>query len=242
MLGERQKEHRMSLDGPQLAEVGRLVGDPARANILAALLDQRALTASELASTAHVMPQTASSHLAKLAGANLIRVEKQGRHRYYRLASVEVAQMLESVMNVAALAPPRFRPASRIDDDMRAARSCYDHLAGRLGVALADALATHRLIVFEPEGAEVTAAGLRQFDALGLKVQPADDSRRAFCRPCLDWSERRFHLAGRVGAAILHHCLDQAWLERRRGSRALKVTERGRNALIRTFHLDPAVF
>jgi DNA-binding transcriptional ArsR family regulator len=232
----------MSLVGSKVAEVARLVGDPARANILAALLDQRALTASELAFSAHVMPQTASSHLAKLTLANLIRVEKQGRHRYYRLASAEVAQMLESVMNVATLTPPRFRPPSKLDDDMRAARSCYDHLAGRLGVALADALASQRLIVFESEGAEVTSAGLRHFKALGIPLQPPQGSRRAFCRPCLDWSERRYHVAGSVGAAILRHCLDQGWLERRRGSRALKVTERGRTALAKTFHLEAAAF
>src|SRR5579871_5246728 len=147
----------MSLAGSKVAEVARLLGDPARANILAALLDQRALTASELAFRAHVTPQTASSHLAKLALANLIRVAKQGRHRYYRLASGEVAQMLEGVMNVASLTPPRYRPPSKLDDDVRAARSCYDHLAGRLGVAIADGLTLHRLVVVDPDGAEVTS-------------------------------------------------------------------------------------
>jgi DNA-binding transcriptional ArsR family regulator len=236
------KEVSMSLVGSQIAEVARLVGEPARANILSALMDQRALTASELAFAAHVTPQTASSHLAKLAFANLVRVERQGRHRYYRLASEEVAQMLEGVMNIGALAPPRFRPRSKLDEDLRAARSCYDHLAGRLGVALADALAADKLIIFEAEACEVTAAGLRHLEDVGIVIEISEPSRRAFCRTCLDWSERRFHLAGRVGAAILQHCLDRRWLERQRSGRALKVTERGRSALIRDFHLDPAVF
>jgi DNA-binding transcriptional ArsR family regulator len=232
----------MSLVGSQIAQVARLVGEPARANILSALLDRRALTASELAAAAHVTPQTASSHLSKLAFANLVRVERSGRHRYYRLASAEIAQMLESVMNVGTLAPPRLRPRSKLDDDMRAARSCYDHLAGRLGVALADALAADKLVIFEPEGCEVTAAGLSRLEAIGIKLDVPDPGRRALCRPCLDWSERRFHLAGRVGAAILGHCLDRHWFERQRSSRALKITERGRSALVRDFHLDPAVF
>src|SRR5690554_414823 len=129
-------------DGVQLAEVAALVGDPARAHILAALLDGRALTAGELAFAAGVSPQTASGHLAKLAEGRLVEAARQGRHRYYRLAGAAVAQMLENIMTVAAEGPPRYRPASKVDAAMRTARTCYDHLTDRLGVGLADALTT----------------------------------------------------------------------------------------------------
>jgi DNA-binding transcriptional ArsR family regulator len=128
------------MSDPRLAEVAALVGDPARANILSALMDGRALTAGELSSAARVSPQTTSGHLAKLAEAKLLACEKQGRHRYYRLASPLVGRMLEGIMAVAADGPPRYRPASKLDDAMRMARSCYDHLAGRLGVELCEEL------------------------------------------------------------------------------------------------------
>src|SRR5215469_2788770 len=139
----------------RLAEVAALVGDPARANILSALMDGRALTAGELACVARVSPQTTSGHLAKLAAAKLLALEKQGRHRYYRLASPLVGHMLEGIMAVAADGPPRYRPTSKLDDAMRTARSCYDHLAGRLGVGLADALCGQGHVLLADEGGEV---------------------------------------------------------------------------------------
>src|SRR5215470_12346676 len=138
-----------------MAAIAALVGDPARANILTALLDGRALTASELAYAAHVTPQTASGHLGKLAAASLISAAQQGRHRYFRLAGTHIAQMLESISAVAAIAPPRLRPI-RIDETMRKARMCYDHIAGELGVALADALQQHRHIELADDGGVVT--------------------------------------------------------------------------------------
>src|SRR3954447_406628 len=141
-----------------MAAIAALVGDPARANILCALLDGRALTASELAYAAHITPQTASGHLGKLATANLIVPAQQGRHRYFRLAGSHIAAMMESISMVAAIAPPRLRPI-RIDETMRNARMCYDHLAGRLGVVLADALSEQRHIEFSDDGALVTPSG-----------------------------------------------------------------------------------
>jgi DNA-binding transcriptional ArsR family regulator len=221
--------------GLHIAEVANLVGDPARANILAALLDQRALTASELAYAAGVSPQTTSSHLGKLAEAHLLEVEKQGRHRYYRLASPLVAQMLESVMAVSAHGPRRDRPLARCDEGLRTARTCYDHLAGRLGVGLADALTQRGFVSLDHDGGEVTIAGLTFFSELGLDLTASAKSRRVFCRPCLDWTERRYHLAGHVGACLLRFCLDRGWIARRRDSRAVTITPSGAAQMRTTF-------
>ncbi len=225
----------MSTPNLALAEVGALLGDPARANILAALIDGRAFTATELAGIAGVAPQTTSGHLAKLTQANLLALEKQGRHRYYRLASPLVGSMLESVMALALVQLPerRSRP-SRLDDAMRTARSCYDHVAGRLGVALTDALLTREHIVLGDEGGEVTAAGARFFAEFGAQLHPPG-SRRVVCRPCLDWSERRWHLAGAVGAALFGRCLELKWIERRKATRALTITAAGARGFAETF-------
>jgi len=223
--------------GLLIAEVANLVGDPARANILAALLDQRALTASELAYAAGVSPQTTSSHLGKLAQAHLLEVEKQGRHRYYRLASPLVAQMLESVMAVSAHGPRRGRPLARCDEGLRKARTCYDHLAGLLGVGLADALTQRGFIALDRDGGEVTAAGITFFSELGLDLTAPAKSRRVFCRPCLDWTERRPHLGVAVGAALASRCFDLGWVERQRKSRGLVITPKGERGLLEVFGL-----
>ena len=219
-----------------LAEVGALVGDPARANILAALMDGRALTASELAYTAGVAPQTASGHLAKLAGANLLALTKQGRHRYYRLASPLVGHMLEGILAVAALQlPPRCRRDTRIDEEMRTARTCYDHIAGRLGVGIADGLVEEGHVVLAEDGGEVTPAGTAFLAALGVDLAVRKGSTRAYCRACLDWSERRPHIAGLLGAALCRRFLDLGWIERRRDSRALTITGPGRRGFAESF-------
>jgi DNA-binding transcriptional ArsR family regulator len=225
-----------------MAEIAALVGDPARAIILDQLTDGRALTATELALSAGITPQTASAHLGKLLAARLVVVFPQGRHRYYRLASSLVANMLEGIMAVAAIeAPARYRPRSPRDEALRLARTCYDHLAGRLGVALADALVTRGHVVLGDDGGEVTSAGFTFFGKLGIDLDQARRAkRRVFCRPCIDWTERRSHLAGTLGAALAQHCLTQRWLERKRDSRAVIVTPRGREALRETFDLDCA--
>ncbi|MBX6366722.1 MAG: winged helix-turn-helix transcriptional regulator [Rhodospirillales bacterium] len=224
-------------DGVQLAEVAALVGDPARAHILAALLDGRALTAGELAYAASVSPQTASGHLAKLAEGRLVEVARQGRHRYYRLAGAAVAQMLESIMAVAADSPPRYRPASKVDAAMRTARTCYDHLAGRLGVGLADALTARGHVVLGEDGGEVTEAGAAFLAELGVALAGPKRTRRPLCRACPDWTERRPHLAGRVGAALAARCFDLGWIERRRDSRALTITRAGEQGFAELFDL-----
>jgi DNA-binding transcriptional ArsR family regulator len=217
-----------------IAAVAALVGDPARANILCALLDGRSLAAGELAYAARVSPQTTSGHLAKLAAAQLITSSPQGRHRYFRLAGPHVAAMLESIMAVAAIAPPRGRPV-RIADDMRTARMCYDHVAGRLGVGLADALRARDHVEFSDDGGVLTPSGevfLREF---GIDVESARHSKRIFCRPCIDWSERRPHLAGAVGAALAARLLALGWVARVRDGRTLVITPIGRRNRERTF-------
>lgn len=222
--------------GPFIAEIAALVGDTARANMLAALMDGRALTATELAFAAGVAPQTASGHLAKLTEANLLAVERQGRHRYYRLASPLVARMIETVMAVAAIqSPPRRRPPSRVEGALRAARTCYDHLAGRLGVAIGDALVAHGHVLLDHDGASVSDGGGTFFASLGID---AVAGRRPFCRPCLDWSERRPHLAGQLGASICARAFQQGWITRMRDTRAVLVTEAGAEALSRHFGIN----
>jgi DNA-binding transcriptional ArsR family regulator len=199
-------------------------------------MDGRALTASELAYTAGVAPQTASGHLAKLAGANLLALEKQGRHRYYRLASPLVGRMLEGILAVAAVQlPPRRRLSSRIEEQMRTARTCYDHIAGRLGVGIADALTDEGHVVLAEDGGEVTDSGAAFLGGLGVELAPRRGSQRAFCRACLDWSERRPHIAGTVGAALCQRFLDVGWIERRRDSRALTITGAGRRGFADAF-------
>jgi DNA-binding transcriptional ArsR family regulator len=217
-----------------IAEVGALVGDPGRVAMLQALMDGRALTAAELAQAAGVTPQTASGHLAQLTRAGLVAVARQGRHRYHRLASAQVARLLESLMQVIVSAPPtRITRTGPRDEQMRLARTCYDHIAGRLGVALADALTARGWVEVEDDAALVTADGLEGLAGLGIDLASASRRRNRaapLCRPCLDWSERRTHLAGRLGAALCSHGLDRGWIRKRAGSRALEITQPGRRA------------
>jgi len=222
---------------PQMAEVAALVGDPARANILCALLGGRALTATELAFAAGVSPQTTSGHLSKLYAARLLVLVKQARHRYYRLAGPHVGQMLKSIMNVALTGPPRFQPKSKLDDQLRRARTCYDHIAGRLGVGLADRLAEREFVILGAEAGEVTPAGA-DFLQLGVDLSAARARRRVFCRPCVDWTERQPHSGGAVGAALAQRCFELKWIERVRDGRALTITPAGHRGLMQAFALS----
>jgi DNA-binding transcriptional ArsR family regulator len=221
----------------EIAEVAALVGDPTRANILCALLDGRALTASELAYSAGVSPQTTSGHLAKLTDGKLLDVVKQGRHRYYRLAGPQVGRMLETIMDVAISGPPRYRPRSSREEQLRRARTCYDHLAGQLGVGLAEQLCARGHVVLAAEGGEVTGSGAAFLTELGVDLAQARAGRRFFCRPCLDWTERRPHLGGAVGAALASRCFDLGWVERQRSSRGLVITPAGEEGLLEVFGL-----
>jgi DNA-binding transcriptional ArsR family regulator len=217
----------------RFSEVASLAGDPARAGMLHALMDGRALTASELARVASVTPQTASGHLSRMTAGGLVAVEKQGRHRYYRLATPAVAQMMESIMQVASgLAAARPAPVTGPRDlALRTARTCYDHLAGRLGVALADALAAGGYVELERDAGLVTDAGVLLFSRIGVDVAALSAGRgargRVLCRPCLDWSERRPHIGGSVGAALCALSFEEDWIRRVKGTRAVSVTPKG---------------
>jgi DNA-binding transcriptional ArsR family regulator len=220
-----------------LVEVAALVGDTARATMLAALMGGQSLTATELAYRANVSRSTASGHLSKLVTARLITVTRKRRFSYYRIASPLVATMLESIKVVAAIeVPPRHQPRSAHDDALRFARSCYDHLAGQLGVAITDALVAMGHISLTDEGGEVTASGARFLSAFGADLTPR--TRRIFCQPCLDWSERRYHLKGLVGAQILDRLLELGWLKCVSGSRALQLTSSGRAGLSEIFQIE----
>jgi DNA-binding transcriptional ArsR family regulator len=177
-------------NAPRIAEVAALVGDPARANMLVALLDRRALTATELAYAAGVSQQTTSGHLSKLSAARLVVLTKQGRHHYYQ-------------------------PRSKTDDQMRHARTCYDHIAGKLGVGLADSMTAHDFVVLGDEAGEVTPTGMEFLTRLGVDLAGARAKRRVFCRPCLDWTERRPHIGGAVGAALAKRCFELKWSSER---------------------------
>ncbi len=223
--------------GNTIAEVAALIGDVARANILSALMGGQALTAGELARHAGVTAQTTSGHLAKLADARLIALEKQGRHRYYRLASPEIADAMHALMTVAGMGPPRYRPLGPRDDALRVARTCYDHVAGRLGVALSDFLCEAGFVVLDDGAGMVTDEGRRFFADFGIDLEAGSRSRRPLCRTCLDWSERRPHLAGKLGAALLDRLLALGWLARSPDSRALRITRTGQRGFAASFAL-----
>jgi DNA-binding transcriptional ArsR family regulator len=220
-------------DFHRLAEIAALVGDPARASMLAELLSGRAHTAGELAAVARITPQTASAHLAKLSEARLIKLARQGRHRYAALASPAVARMLES-MQLVADAERRPCPEPRIQATLKRARTCYDHLAGELGVALCDALVARGQVICADESAELTDAGVAFAAQLGLTLE-GHATRRPLCRVCLDWSERRSHLAGRFGASLAEYFFEQRWIQRARQGRAVQLTAAGERALLRHF-------
>jgi len=226
----------------RFAEIAALAGDPARAAMLHALMDGRALTATELAEVAGVTPQTASGHLARMTTAGLLALKKQGRHRYYRLAAPAVARMIESIMQVAVVpdAGARRLVVGPRDAALRNARTCYDHLAGHLGVALADALEEEGRVELSGDGGLVTDAGLAFFDRIGIDVaaltaRRGGRSARIVCRPCLDWSERRPHLAGGIGAALCAHSFAKDWIRPIRGTRAVAVTPKGQRVFREQF-------
>ena len=216
------------ITGPIIAEIAALIADPARATMLSALIDGRALTAGELAGAARITPQTASAHLAKLTEAGVLAVARRGRHRHFRLASPAVGGMIDGIVAVALLKRPPHRPLSPEARALSAARICYDHLAGRLSVALTDSLVARAHIVLGDDVAEITKAGRRFLADFGLDGRTTSSTRRHFCRLCLDWTERRPHLAGGIGAALIRRYSDLGWLERLKQGQAVRVTTSGR--------------
>lgn len=218
-------------DGPHIARIAALIGDSARAEVLTALMADRALTATELADIAGVTKQTISAHLGKLLDAGLIAVESQGRHRYFRLADRDVAHLLESLMNVAFRAGAVRLRASPREPALRRARMCYDHLAGEVGVQFYEALVRQGMLQATPQGAAITPAGAQWFAHVGIDTSTLGQQRRMVCRPCLDWSERRHHLGGALGAALLQRLFDGGWAHRAQDSRAVHFTPKGELAL-----------
>ena len=223
-------------DAPRLATIASLIGDRARAEMFIALMSGQAQTATELASAAVVTKQTASSHLTKLVDAGLLAVEAQGRHRYFRIADRQVARLMETLMGVAqrvdGRSPREFGPR---DHAMRKARVCYDHLAGELGVLVLDSLQQRRMLHVDSDGLELTDTGRQFFEKFGVDVDALSRERRPLCRSCLDWSVRRHHLAGALGAATLGKCLELGWARRAPKSRTLHFSVVGEQALRRTF-------
>jgi len=214
-----------------LADVARLLGEPARTRILTALLGGCAFTGKELAYFAGVSAPTASSHLSRLVGGGLLAMEKQGRCHYYRLRSADVARAIEGLMTVAAAPPADWPPGHRVEPALRDARMCYDHMAGRLGVSLCDMMLRGRHVVLADGGGELTDAGARLLADLGIDLEQARVAKRRFCRSCIDWTERRPHISGAVGAALAQAFLQQRWIARIPDSRALSVTAAGRAKL-----------
>jgi DNA-binding transcriptional ArsR family regulator len=224
-------------DGPNIARIAALIGDHGRAEILTALMTGQALTATELAQVAGVTKQTVSSHLAKLLDARLLAVESQGRHRYFRLADRDVAQLLESLMGVAyRTGAVRLRSSPR-EPALRRARVCYDHLAGEISVLLYERMKQRHFLRPSAEGPVLTKAGRVFCARIGIDLDALARQRRPLCRACLDWSVRRHHLAGSLGAALLDRCLALGWAKRAKDSRVVNFSASGENALRARFSL-----
>lgn len=214
-----------------VAAVAALIADRARASMLDALMDGGSCTAGELAARAGVAPSTASGHLSRLRSGGLVVYEVHGRERRYRLSSPAVATALEALSQVAPLQAVRSLRGADRGEAIRAARTCYDHLAGRLGVGLTEALVHREALVVRDTSYDLTASGAETMASLGVDVDAARSGQRAFARACLDWTERRPHLAGALGAALADALLASGWLRRRPNDRALTVTPGGRTGL-----------
>ena len=221
----------MSDHDPQLQTVAALIGDASRATILLSLMGGRQLPASDLARRAHIAPATCSEHLTKLVAGGLVTGRAQGRSRYYRLASTEVAEVLEGLLQIAPPASVRSLQESTLTQQLHAARTCYDHLAGGLGIAVTEAMQQAQWLSADPDTGllSITADGAQQFAQWGLVLAPR--RARPLIRSCLDWSERQYHIAGQLGAAVAQWFFHEEWIERGGSGRIIRVTARGASAL-----------
>ena len=222
-------------EGPDIAHIAALIGDPARANMLTALMSGKALTVSELAEEAGVTIQTASSHLSKLDGGGLLRPRKQGRHKYFALASEEVAHVLEGLMGLAAGSGHLRKRTGPRDAELRQARVCYNHLAGDMGTQMFDSLLARGHLVLKGEELELTETGAAFATDLEIDVDGLRKARAPVCRECLDWSERRSHLAGSLGRAFLSRFEDLSWAKRDQKTRVVTFSPNGSEAFKRLF-------
>lgn len=215
-------------EGPDIARVAALIGDPARANMLTALMGGKALTATELAAEANITPQTASAHLSKMTEAIILRQRKQGRHRYYAINDENVADVIAGLMGLAEKAGlSRTRTGPR-DTALRTARSCYNHLAGDMGVRLFDALERQSYLTKTAGGIKLTDVGRTFFEDFGIDLPALDRKTSPMCRECLDWSARRSHLSGNLGRAILDRFIELNWATRDTKSRAIIFSDHGK--------------
>ncbi|MCZ8206748.1 MAG: winged helix-turn-helix domain-containing protein [Aquidulcibacter sp.] len=226
-------------DRPVIANVAALIGDPARANILTALMAGKALTVSELAQEAGVTLQTTSAHLSKLLGGGMVTARKQGRHKYFELASFKVAAAIEALMGLAADSGHlRTRTGPR-DEALRAARRCYNHLAGTAGVQLYQSLIRRGYLNVDASGLSLSPIGRDFVSGLGIDLERLSSSRTPLCRECLDWSERKSHLAGSLGRAFLDHLIEDGWVHLHDNSRVVSFTHRGETQFASAFPVVP---
>lgn len=226
----------------QIQQIASLIGDPVRSVILWTLMDGRSYTATELASATNTSLPNISMHLAKLTNAGLLAAEKQGRHRYFRFSKDEVAYAMEAIVNLVADNERKRYVENDALPPIKYCRSCYDHLAGKVGVLLTEQLLREKVLRFEQDSDKsnfvLTKKGIQLFDTLNIDVKSLRQKRRLFAKACLDWSERRYHLAGVLGAALLERMLKDDWLRRIKNSRALVLTSKGRSELYNRFKLE----
>ncbi|WP_035650172.1 helix-turn-helix transcriptional regulator [Flavobacterium sp. ASV13] len=221
----------------QFIKTASLIGDPTRASILWTLMNGRAFTATELAVSVNTSPQNISMHLGKLLDANLLCVEKQGRHKYYRFSNKEVAYALEAM---ASLVPKPEIPSKNKPEKyppIKFCRTCYDHLAGKIGVALTDSLLEQNIIKENNNAFEISTEGKKWFSDFGINLEDAQKQKRIFLKPCLDWSERRNHISGSVGTLLFNKMLKEDWLRKTENSRAIIVTAKGEKELLKYFKI-----
>ncbi|NDI34125.1 ArsR/SmtB family transcription factor [Chengkuizengella sediminis] len=223
---------------PNISYIAKLISEPTRAIILESLMGGQALPAGELAYMAKVSHPTVSSHLSKLVEGNLLKVEQFGRHRYYKLANEQVAEVIEKLGAIAPSVQIRSLKQSDQMKQVRYARTCYDHLAGELGVSITEALLNQGLIILKDDLYEVTKEGEKWFENLGIMINNVGKTRRVFAKPCLDWSERRYHISGWLGAAIATHFLDQKWMIKSTTNRSVHLTEEGKIMLEQSLGLE----
>jgi DNA-binding transcriptional ArsR family regulator len=221
----------------QFTQLASLIGDPVRAKVLWTLFDGRAYTATELALHTNTSPQNISMHLNKLVKANLLSVESQGRHRYYNYARPDISYAIEALMNLVPVDnekkanPPGYKPVEYC-------RTCYDHLAGKVGVLITESLLKHDLIFKQNSDFEISDKGIAWFGELGVDVNLLKQQKRIFARACLDWSERKHHLAGSLGAELLNIMITNGWVRKIKDSRAIMVTTKGREVLYDQFKIE----
>jgi len=221
----------------QFIKTATLIGDATRASILWNLLDGKAFTATELAIAVETSAQNISMHLGKLLDADLISVEKQGRHKYYRFSNKEVAYAVEAMANL--IPKPEISAKKKTENypPIKYCRTCYDHLAGKIGVALAESLLEQKIIIEKNNTFEITSEGEKWFSDFGVNIGDAKKQKRIFLKPCLDWSERRYHIAGSVGTLLLNKMLEQDWIRRTANSRVIIITAKGEKEMLKSFKI-----